>query len=58
MEETRVEELLVAVQLVPGGHVVTVRLQAGEQHLVLLPSPVLSHEGLQYTAVAITIDRI
>jgi hypothetical protein len=51
------EELLVAVELVPAGGVITVKLRPGETHTVPLPHPVTGPDGTQYTAVNITVDR-
>jgi hypothetical protein len=53
-----VEELVVAVELVPGGGVITVTLRPGEAYTVPLPGPVMGPDGTEYTAVDITIDRL
>jgi hypothetical protein len=53
-----VEELVVAMELVPTGRVITVTLRPEEAHTVPLPVPVTGPDGMQYTAVDIAVDRV
>jgi hypothetical protein len=53
-----VEELVVDVELVPGGGVLTVTLRPGESKTLHLPTPVTGPGGVQYTSVDIAVDRV
>ena len=55
--EESMDALMIALELVPGGGVITVRAQLGEPRSVPLPRAVVGPNGEEYTTVDVMVVR-